>query len=383
MLLVDFALAALAAIGMDNFDRRPRTFRPYMIVSALVAGALFALFLWQYKSNVNLVPHHQQQMQQAIAIFVVFAAASWLLILAKGKNWISLNKFGSLAVLLLAADLIFLGRLVEIEWNDPMPGFAAGSEALEYIKSDPGLPRIDIATGAWQPNLPQIEQIYSIGGVYNPLELANYAAYIGSVGYRGSVLYNLLGTKYVVGGKNSPPADTTIIVPVFDDDPHVIVYLNTLALPRFNIVYNTSIVANHDLAFEAIHADNFDPLQTVILENGEPLQQEPGESEITILRYDPNRVAFEVRTDRPAYFLLSDIYHPHWQATVDGVATPILLADYALRAVALEPGIHIIEMWYSPPGWTVGLVISFSTLLFLLILLLIWLWRRQKVATQR
>jgi hypothetical protein len=383
MILVDFALAALAALGMDNFDRRPRTFSPYMIGSALVAGVLFALLLRQYKSNVSLVPHHQQQMQQAMAIFVAFAAASWLLILAKGKNWISLNKFGALAVLLLAADLIFLGRLVEIEWNDPMPGFAAGSKALEYIKSDPGLPRIDIATGAWQPNLPQIEQLYSIRGVYNPLELANYAAYIGSVGYRGSVLYNLLGTKYVVGGKNSPPADTTIIVPVFDDDPHVIVYLNTLALPRFNIVYNTSIVANHDLAFEAIHADNFDPLQTVILENGEPLQQEPGESEITILRYDPNRVAFEVRTDRPAYFLLSDIYHPHWQATVDGVATPILLADYALRAVALEPGIHIIEMWYSPPGWTVGLVISFSTLLFLLILLLIWLWRRQKVATQR
>jgi hypothetical protein len=219
--------------------------------------------------------------------------------------------------------------------------------------------------------------------VYNPLELTNYAAYIGSVGYRGSTPYNILGTKYVIGGKNTPPADTNFIIPVFDDDPHVIVYLNTLALPRFNVVYNTSIVANHDLAFEAIHADNFDPLQTVILENGEPLQQEPGKSAITILRYDPNRVAFEVSTDRPAYFLLSDIYHPHWQATVDGMAAPILLADYALRAVALEPGKHVIEMWYSPPGWTLGLVTSVSTVLFLLILLVIWIRRRRRFTPDR
>lgn len=383
VLLVDFALAALAAIGMTRLARRPASFRPYMIGSALVACVVLALLLRQYIANVNLVPHHQRQMEQAIVVFVVFAIASWLLILARGRNWISLNLFGVLAVLVLAIDLISLGRFVEIEWNSPMPGFASGSQALEFIKSDPGLQRIDIATGAWQPNLPQIEQLYSIRGVYNPLELANYAVYIGSVGYRGSPLYNLLGTKYVIGGKNTPPADTTFIVPVFDDDPEVTVYLNTLALPRANVVFNASVVADHDSAFDAIHAASFDPLQTVILENGRPLQQENGRSAITVLRYDPNHIAFEVSTDRPAYFLLSDIFHPHWQAAVDGISTPILLADYALRAIAIEPGTHIVEMWYAPPGWTLGLFVSLSACIFVLIILIVWIWRRRKLDPDR
>ncbi len=253
-----------------------------------------------------------------------------------------------------------------------MPGFAAGSAALEYIKADPGLHRIDIAGGVWQPNLPQMEGLYSVRGVYNPLQLSNYAIYIGSVGHRGSTLYNLLGVKYVIGGKEKPPVDTTYILPVYNEDPNVNVFLNTLALPRVNIVYNSTVLPSSEAVFSAIHEDDFDPLAEVILEEGEALQQEPGESTITIIRYDMNRAVFEVNTDKPAYFLLSDMYHPHWKAAVDGKETPIMQADYALRAVPLQAGNHLIEMWYAPPGWMVGLIVTLSAMLILLIFGIIW-----------
>ena len=123
------------------------------------------------------------------------------------------------AIVLLFADLYGLGRHVEIDWNDPMPGFAQGTPALEYLRASPGIDRIDIAAGAWQPNLPMIERLYAARGVYNPLQLANYNVYTGAVGYRGSPLYNLLGIKHVIGGKKEPPGDTEFIVPVFDADP--------------------------------------------------------------------------------------------------------------------------------------------------------------------
>ena len=378
VLLLDFSLAALAAIGMDSFDRRPRVIRPFFIGSALLALAILAVLLWQFRNNISQVPHHQNQMVWAIIAFVFFAALSWLLILARGKGWLSSPVFGVTAVLLLAIDLIALGHWIEIEWNDPMPGFAKGSAALEYIKSDPGLHRIDIAGRVWQPNLPQIEGLYSARGVYNPLALSNYTTYIGSVGYRGSTLYNLLGVKYVVGGKEEPPADTTFIVPVFDEDPNVTVFLNTLALPRINIVYNATVHPSREAVFNAIHEEGFDPLTEIVLEEGETLQQEPGESAITVLRYDTNRAAFEVSTDKPAYLLLSDMYHPHWKAAVDGVETPILEADYALRAVPLDAGNHLVEMWYAPPGWIIGVIVSTLALLLLASLAITWLWRRRK-----
>jgi hypothetical protein len=335
------------------------------------------LLAWQYRQSIADVMQHQRQMLLAIAFFAIFAAASWLLIWARSQEKIAARTFGILCVILLAVDLIGLGWYVELEPNDPRGGFAAGSPALQYLKENAGLQRIEIATGAWQPNLPQLEGLYSIDGVYNPLELANYAVYIGSVGYRGSTMYNLLGTKYVVAGKKEPPGDTAVLTPVFDQDPAVTIYLNTLALPRAMVVFNAEVAADHDAAFVAVHEESFDPQQTIILEEGDPLQQEPGQSQITVLRYDPNYAAFAVSSDRPAYFLLSDIHHPQWQATVDGVETPILVADYALRAVPIEAGEHIVEMRFEPPAWTWGAATTLGTLV-LLSLLGFWFWHRSR-----
>jgi hypothetical protein len=310
----------------------------------------------------------------AISAFTLFAICSWLLIWSRGQEQISAQAFGLLGVLLLAVDLIALGWYVELEPNDPERGFAANSPALAFLKENAGLQRVEISTSAWQPNLPQLEGLYSIDGVYNPLELANYAVYIGSVGYRGSPMYNLLGTKYIIAGKSGPPGDAAIIVPILDEDPDVTIYLNTLALPRALVLHNAQVVADHDAAFTAIHDDSFDPQQMVILEEGKALEQEPGQSAITVLAYEPNYVAFEVSTDRPAYFLLSDIHHPQWQAAVNSQETPILVADYALRAVFLSPGTHSVEMRFQPPAWTWGIAVTLITILFLLIFTILY-WR--------
>ncbi len=377
VLLVDFSLAALAAIGMDAFDRRPQFRRAFFIGAAAAAVGVLALLIWQYTAHIEAVPHHGQQMARAIFFFGLFAGLSWLLLLARGKQWLSSSLFGVLAVLLLGADLIALGYWVEIETSDPMPGFAEGSAALAYIKADPGLQRIDIAQGVWQPNMAQMEGLFSIRGVFNPLQLSNYAAYIGSVGYRGSALYNLLGVKYVIGGKGEPPVDTNLIGPVFDQDPQVTVFLNTSAMPRVNVLTNARVLPDADAVFEAIHDPDFDPLSEVILEEGQALQQEAGEAAITVVRYDANSVVFEVNSSKPAYFLLTDIYHPHWRATVNGVETPILQADYALRAVLLEPGSSLVEMWYAPPGWTIGSMVSGAALILLLGLGVYGMWNKR------
>jgi hypothetical protein len=309
-------------------------------------------------------------MARAILVFVGLAAAGWLLLLAGLSRRLSGLVLAVAAVLLLFIDLYGLGRYVEIDWNDPTPGFAAGSPALAFLQADGGIDRLDIATGAWQPNMPMIERLYAARGVYNPLQLGNYNVYMGAVGYRGSPLYNVLGIKYVIGGKGEPPGDTAFIVPVFDDDPAVTVYLNTLALPRAMVLYNSEIVADHDAAFAAIHRPEFDPARQVVLEGGRALSGPPGAATVEVARYDANEVAFNVTTDRPAYFFLGDVYHPDWQAAVDGAPVPIEAANYAFRAVFIEPGSHVITMRHVPSGWTLGLITTTVALVILLALLI-------------
>jgi uncharacterized membrane protein YfhO len=75
-----------------------------------------------------------------------------------------------------------------------------------------------------------------------------------------------------------------------------------------------------------------------------------------------------VTTDRPAYFVLSDVFHPDWRAEVDGVITPIEVANYAFRAIYLEAGSHTVTMRFTSSGWRAGLIATSLALATLVVL---------------
>jgi uncharacterized membrane protein YfhO len=56
------------------------------------------------------------------------------------------------------------------------------------------------------------------------------------------------------------------------------------------------------------------------------------------------------------------MFYPGWEATVDGHAVPIKVADYLLRGVALPVGRHRIEMRYRASAARSGAIISCLTL---------------------
>ena len=372
VLLLGFCLAVLAAQGLQALLERASwpagRGRALLVGTAVALIALLAVLLLTRARLAPLQPERVAQMTRATLVFAGLAVAGWLLLAAGlGRRWPG-AAVAALALALLFADLYGLGRYVEIEWNDPTPGFAAGTPGLAFLHADPGIHRLDIATGAWQPNMPMIERLFAARGVYNPLELANHNVYMGAVGFRGSPQFNVLGVKYVIGGKNDPPGDTTFLVPVFDTDPNVTIYLNTLALPRAMVLFNTEIVREHDAAFAATHSETFDPTRVLVLESGPALSQEPGQATIEVVRYEPNEVAFTVTTDREAYFFLSDVYHPDWQATVDGQPTVIDVANYAFRGVYIQPGRHAIVMRFTPSGWVAGLAATLAALVALVAL---------------
>ena len=363
ILLADLGLAALAAYGLDRLLRLEKSQKTSQVwvwagVGALIAGGvLLAVGLPQARAvpPPDRVPQATASIVTAAALLGISGLLVWL---ARRRRWAAW-----LLPLLLAVDLIGLGSTLEAEPNDPTLGFCH-EDIVAFLRRDPGLFRIEGAAGAWQPDAALVHDLYDIGGIYNPLELAPYQAYRWAVGERGGPLYNLMGVKYVLAGKDKPPGDERL-VPVYTANPKIDVYLNTAALPRALLVYRSQVVGDHTAAWQAIHAPGFDPAQTVILEQGENkdwrLEIEDCSSHISFVRYGLNEVELAVRTPVSGYLVLSDVYYPGWRATVDGVPAEILRADYVFRSVLLPPGEHTVRMEFISWPWRVGLTASFVT----------------------
>ncbi len=75
--------------------------------------------------------------------------------------------------------------------------------------------------------------------------------------------------------------------------------------------------------------------------------------EVTHERRAPEHITLTLDAkSEPALVFLSEGYHPWWQATVDGVPTPVWRAQMAFMAVAVAPGSHTIDLRLERP-WPV------------------------------
>jgi hypothetical protein len=61
--------------------------------------------------------------------------------------------------------------------------------------------------------------------------------------------------------------------------------------------------------------------------------------------------------------VVTDTHYPGWEARVDGRPAPLLRANGYLRAVAVPPGLHRVEMRYRPRSLAIGGAVSAGSLL--------------------
>jgi uncharacterized membrane protein YfhO len=66
------------------------------------------------------------------------------------------------------------------------------------------------------------------------------------------------------------------------------------------------------------------------------------------------------------WLVVNESWDDGWTATVDGKSVPVIPGNYAFRAVCLPAGEHTIQMVYSPASFIVGRAVSGFTVLILL-----------------
>jgi hypothetical protein len=157
------------------------------------------------------------------------------------------------------------------------------------------------------------------------------------------------------------------------DEKGVQIIRNERACPRVWLVTEAEAVDGEEALARIRGASQvaFDPRRTVLLEvRPDELPPLPGgtvapESRAQISRYEPTRLVIDTAAPTATVLVVSEMFYPGWEATVDGQAVPIKVADYLLRGVALPVGQHTVEMRYRASAARSGAIISCLTLLLL------------------
>jgi hypothetical protein len=115
----------------------------------------------------------------------------------------------------------------------------------------------------------------------------------------------------------------------------------------------------------------FDPLEEVLLSEQVDWKVENNfHGSVERIEYSPNHVSINTTQNGEGFLVLLDSYFPGWTVKVDGKDEKILRANHFFRAVKLGPGKHTLEFDYFPDSFKVGLLISFISLILLMLVTL-------------
>ena len=106
-------------------------------------------------------------------------------------------------------------------------------------------------------------------------------------------------------------------------------------------------------------ASDFDPAGLVVLigEGPEsPATTEPLTGEVTITRYEPERIEILVEADGDGWLVVSDAFYPGWKVTVDGKASSMERADLLFRAIPIREGRQEVILIFQPDSVRIGVL---------------------------
>lgn len=388
LLLFDFALAVLAALGLDHLGSplRKRERPRYKVLRSLgvtaLAGLVFVacpFFYYSLLTSQDKDPVIFQRVEQVIAslnLSVLFLAASVVLLVVGRRHFKRGVILQGVAVLLITLDLFSANAGFNTTTEDVLTGFDH-PQIIQFLKErtreEPG--RVDSVTGIsgkWQPDVTLLNQVGDVMGIFNPMMLADYSLYWESLGSRSSPAYDILNAKYVIA-REDVELDWAKFRPVpMDSFSGLRVYENVRALPRAVLVPRAEVV-DRDKMLERLRATDFDPKTVALVEEPiEGLSSENGEGfEGRVLQThypSPNEILVETESNHPGLLLVSDVSYPGWEARVDGKEAKVFRANYTFKSVFVPAGGHEVRLMFKPRIWETGAAISGLFWLFLVAL---------------
>jgi hypothetical protein len=360
-------VTALQSLSGDGDGERARLLepitRPLVLVVAggaavwMVAG--FAAFAWGRESisGAGRLWHQANQ----VALFLVWFLLSAGLLMAWRGGLTRRAGLGGLALSLVLLDLWAFGGLIN---PAPVPESAYWRK-VSGVVTDPQ----DARVLPWNLN-----DYYQNGGMafglssvfgYDPLVLQRYETFIESWPDYRARTYDLLNARYLITTAPLEQSDEAGGLRLVLDEPDVYVYERPNVLPRAWVVSQIEVF-DDEAMLARIHAPDLDLRTTALLDTAVaceglgmalPSTKDGRKDQAQIVGYGGSRIELQVQSEG-GLLVLSEVDYPGWQATVDGEPTPVLRADYVLRAACVPAGVHQVVFTYYPPLLKPGLVVT-------------------------
>ena len=421
LVVAEFTIPLLAMLALKQFlsnSQQPSSNTPIAIAYLLTAGiaAVFALMpsaFFDFTSAGDVEQLKRMLPDDYLAVFLeniskvrqaVFVSDCWrtVLVVTIGTAVLLMYRYrklqGKWAVgLLLALCLIDMWQVNKRYLNDgmfvskqvredPMPK----STAIDHILQDKSLDYrvLNMASDTFNENETSF-YLKSIGG-YHAAKLRRYqeliTAYIhpemnrlgnavaDAAGDMTQVngdsicpVLNMLNTKYLIlplqGGQTVPL-----------ENPYT--YGNAWFVDRVHYVDNANqeldMVGQLKIRHEAVADKRFEGVL------GQSAEQD-SVSVVRIKAYEPNRLTYEVNSDKGGVVVFSEVYYPGWTATVDGEEQELGRVNYVLRALQVKPGKHEVVLNFFPKSIDRTETIAYVGYALLLLILLLLLWKNRRL----
>jgi len=136
-------------------------------------------------------------------------------------------------------------------------------------------------------------------------------------------------------------------------------------LPRIFLATNWNLVDSESEALEAIRANTFNPeipiVETIINPANKPIEGQIIPLQLNKEAYDS--MSLNMESDSGGLLVFNDSNYLGWKAFIDGRDIPILQTNYLFKGLFVPEGKHTVELLYIPNFWWPSIIISWGWIL--------------------
>ena len=377
--LFAFSLAVLAGYGARELANRLSAGQQREPGLACGVGrfaaamlALTALFLYGWARGqstgggdifIGVMRHH------LFTLLMLSGCVVWLVAWPRTPAGRSLWKAGAVALIAF--------NLFTVNWefhahSVPAEGFFPETSAVRFLKEQAAArPQpFRVSSAGLLPGGSSAGAVYGLRDITgnSPLHLAAFEEFNTKMGeWRKWQLWNVLYTL------DTRDLDGPGLRRVHEEG-ELKVYEVTDPFPLAWVVHDAR-PATDENAYNLLNMDAFDLRRSAVVAEPLPFELQPAEgSTAQVLEISPTRALVQADLAAPGLLVLSEMYYPGWEVTVDGQPVPVLRTDAVLRGVPLPAGSHRVEMSYAPVLLYWGAAIS-GLALAVCVGALAWAWR--------
>jgi len=182
-------------------------------------------------------------------------------------------------------------------------------------------------------------------------------------------LWQLMNVRYIIDMRDIGDAG---LQPVFSEG-ELTVYEMGDPFERAWFVSNVEVIADDEQAIARLAADDFDLRRNavVVAPVNTPLAG-VSTAAVAVQINSPTLLQLETDTLGDNLLVVSQIFYPGWQATIDGEPADLLRVNVVQQGLVVPSGEHIVEISYWPHTFSRGMIISIVALVICAGMLLIF-----------